>query len=158
MAFGAVDSLIGKLRAIFAESGRGAEWQSLLGVGNPASCKSVKNYLSNVQEEQLKARVTPRQAEPILVNDLLVISEYIRALLLHSSTLRAIQIFIYARDQALFKALFFAGDRAADSLQVKYLMFYVSRIILVCCSIMFGQSPSGQVTQMCLPLSGDLIL
>ena len=81
--------------------------------------KSVKNYLSNVREEQLKARVTPRQAEPILVNDLLVISEYIRALLLHSSTLRAIQIFMYARDQALFKALFFAGDRAADLLQVK---------------------------------------
>ena len=119
LAFGTVDSLIGKLRAIFAESGRGAEWQSLLGVGNPASCRSVKNYLSNVREEQLKARVTPRQAEPILVNDLLVISEYIRALLLHSSTLRAIQIFMYARDQALFKALFFAGDRAADLLQVK---------------------------------------
>ncbi|CAH3031915.1 unnamed protein product, partial [Pocillopora meandrina] len=119
LAFGTIDSLIGKLRAIFPESGRGAEWQSLLGVGNPASCRSVKNYLSNVREEQLKARVTPRQAEPILVNDLLVISEFIRALLLHSSTLRAIQIFMYARDQALFKALFFAGDRAADLLQVK---------------------------------------
>lgn len=119
LVFGTIDSLIGKLRAIFAESGRGAEWQSLLGVGNPASCRSVKTYLSNVREEQLKARVTPRQAEPILVNDLLVISEYIRALLLHSSTLRAIRIFMYARDQALFKALFFAGDRAADLLQVK---------------------------------------
>ena len=86
LTFGTIDSLIGKLRAIFAESGRGAEWQSLLGVSNPASCRSVKNYLSNVREEQLKARVTPCQAEPILVNDLLVISEFIRALLLHSST------------------------------------------------------------------------
>ena len=65
---------------------------------------------------------------------------------------------MHARDQALFKALFFAGDRAADLLQVKVSDVYVSRIILVCCSIMFGQSLSGQVTQMCLPLSGDLIL
>ena len=40
-------------------------------------------------------------------------------MLLNSSNLSAIQIFIYARDQALFKALFFAGDRATDMLQIK---------------------------------------
>ena len=34
LAFGTVDSLIGKLRAIFVEHGRGSEWHSLLGVGN----------------------------------------------------------------------------------------------------------------------------
>ena len=40
-------------------------------------------------------------------------------MLLNSSVLSAIQVFIYARDQALFKNLFFAGDGAADLLQVK---------------------------------------
>ena len=38
-------------------------------------------------------------------------------MLLNSSKVSPIQIFIYATDQALLKALFFAGDRAADLLQ-----------------------------------------
>ena len=74
LAFGTVDSLIGKLRAIFVEHGRGSEWHSLLGVGNPAACRSVKTYLADVREEQLRARITPRQAEPIILSDLRVIS------------------------------------------------------------------------------------
>ena len=119
LAFGTVDSLIGKLRAIFVEHGRGSEWHSLLGVGNPAACRSVKTYLADVREEQLRATITPRQAEPIILSDLRVISGYLEKMLLNSSVLSAIQVFIYARDQALFKALFFAGDRAADLLQVK---------------------------------------
>ena len=49
----------------------------------------------------------------------MVISSYIDKMLLNSSALTAIQVFIYERDQAPFKALFFAGDRAADLLQVK---------------------------------------
>ena len=69
LAFGTVDSLIGKLRAIFVEHGRGSEWHSLLGVENPAACRSVKAYLADVREEQLKARITPRQAEPFVLGD-----------------------------------------------------------------------------------------
>ena len=58
LAFGAVDALIGKLRAIFAAHNRSTEWQPLLGVaGNPAAGRVVKNYLAAVREEQLKARV-----------------------------------------------------------------------------------------------------
>ena len=119
LASGTVDSLIGKLRAIFAENGRGSQWHSLLGVGNPAACRYVKAYLDSVREEQLKARVTPRQAEPILISDLAIISDHIEQALLGESNLSTIQIFVHARDQALFKALFFAGDRAADMLQTK---------------------------------------
>ena len=48
-----------------------------------------------------------------------VISSYLEGLLLDSLELSAIHIFIYARDQALFKALFFAEDRAADMLQIR---------------------------------------
>lgn len=59
LAHGTVDSLISKLRSIFAENGRGTKWQPLMGIGNPAVDRSVKQYLANVREEQLKARVVP---------------------------------------------------------------------------------------------------
>ena len=113
LAFETVDSMIGKLRAILADNGKGSEWHPLLGVGNPAACRSVKTYLAHVREEQLKATVTPHQADPLLVGDLALISNHIEHMLLHKGN-SAIQIFVHARDQALFKALFFAGDRGAD--------------------------------------------
>lgn len=119
LAFGTVDSLIGKLRAIFANAGRGSEWHSLLGVGNPAACRTVRNYLADVREEQLKARVLPRQAEPVLVADLEVICKHLHEELCAAGPLSATQLYILARDQAVFKALFFAGDRAADLFQLK---------------------------------------
>ena len=74
----------------------------LLGVGNLAACRSVKMYLANVREEQLKARVTPHQADPILVWDLALISNHIEHMLLHKAN-SAIQIFVHARDQALLR-------------------------------------------------------
>ena len=54
---GTVDNLIGKLRSIFIEAGRGNAWNDILGVGNPAAHHSVKQYLTLVREEQAKARV-----------------------------------------------------------------------------------------------------
>ena len=75
--------MIGKLRTILADNGRGSEWHPLLWVGNLAACRSVKTYLANVREEQLKARVTPHQADPILVGDLALISKHIEHMLLH---------------------------------------------------------------------------
>ena len=63
LAFGTVHSLIGKLRALFMVNGRGTEWYSALGLGNPTASKVVEHYLAGVRGEQLKARVVPRQAE-----------------------------------------------------------------------------------------------
>ena len=94
LAFGTVDSLIGKLRAIFVEYGRGWEWHSLLGVGNPAACRSVKAYLAKVREEQLRARITPNQGDPIVTGDLVVTSSYIDKLPLNSSALSGIQVYL----------------------------------------------------------------
>ena len=99
LAFGMVDSMIGKLRAILADNGRGSDWHSLLGVGKPPACRSVKTHLANIREEQLKARMTPLQAEPILVGDLAIISNHIEHMLLHNAN-SAIQIFVQSRDQA----------------------------------------------------------
>ena len=119
LAFGTVDSMIGKLRAIFTEHGRGSEWVSVLNVGNPAADWSVKRYLCDVREEQLKARVVPRQAEPVFLEDLMHICACIMEQLRQPVGLTPSRLYILARDQALFKALFFAGDRASDLLNLK---------------------------------------
>jgi len=119
LAFGTVDALTGKLRAIVAAHDRGTGWQPLLGAGNPAAGRVVKNYLADVREEQLKTRVVAQQAEPVLLADLEVISRHFHSKLLVSSSLEPVQTFILARDQAVFKAFFFSGDRAADLLQLK---------------------------------------
>ena len=117
LAYGTIDSLIGKLRAIFAETGRGTEWHTLLGVGNPAADRSVTDYLKAVREEQLRAHVTPRQAEPIVVSDLEQLVRYIKTELSRSLQ-DPVSLYLLARDQALFRMLFFSADRAADLLQV----------------------------------------
>ncbi|KAK3743589.1 hypothetical protein QZH41_010230, partial [Actinostola sp. cb2023] len=44
-AYGTVDSLIGKLRAIFNEADRRGEWDPRLLIGNPATDLSLKKYL-----------------------------------------------------------------------------------------------------------------
>ena len=49
-----------------------------MGIGNPAVDPSVKQYVANVREEQLKARVVLRQAEPFLVGDLVTIFAFMR--------------------------------------------------------------------------------
>ena len=74
LAFGTVDALIGKLRSIFATQCRGPDWQPLIGVGKPAACGTVKKYLADVKEEHVNSRIAPRQAEPVLLADLAVIS------------------------------------------------------------------------------------
>ena len=70
LAYGSVDSIIGKLRAIFNKYGR-AETDSLFpGVANPAASPRVKSYLTAVRGEQLGARLVQRQAEPFFLQDL----------------------------------------------------------------------------------------
>ena len=69
LAAGTVDSLLGKLRAIFAEAGLGGEWDDRLGIGNPVSHPSIKNYLKLIKEEQAKARVCPKKAVPCFLKN-----------------------------------------------------------------------------------------
>lgn len=56
LAFGTVDSLIGKLCSIFSAAGRSGDDSSLPGYGNPAASKLVKEYLAAVRIEQLEFR------------------------------------------------------------------------------------------------------
>ena len=65
LSAGTVDNLIGKLRALFVDLGRGRGWIELLGIRNPASHTSIRQYVTSIREEQAQARVTLKQAKPI---------------------------------------------------------------------------------------------
>ena len=106
LSYKTVDSYIGKLRAIFHVIGRDGEWDRRLGLGNPASDKSVKDYLRFVTAEQLQARVTPKQASPFFVDKLAQLSDYIDRSL-QSPNITPTQRFVPAREQAYFKTGFF---------------------------------------------------
>ena len=118
LAYGSINSIIGKLTAIFNKYGRSATDSLFPGIANPAASPLVKSYLSAVREEQLAARVMRRQAEPFFLQDLVFLSsEITKRMNIHvrSST----QLFVVARDEAFFKVQFFGGDRAGDLGRIK---------------------------------------
>jgi len=66
--------------------------------------------------EQLRARVTPKQATPYFVDKLTQLSLFLERRLAQSDTPLQ-QSFNVARDKAYFKTVFFSGDRpGTDSL------------------------------------------
>ena len=100
--------------AIFKETGRCGEWNSMLGLGNPAASPEVQKYPKASTEEQLQAGITPKQAVPLLLPKLLLLARFLnRKIAAHSG------LFILARDQAFFKTLLFRGDRGFDLGMVK---------------------------------------
>ena len=113
LAAGTVDNLIGKLRSIFIEAGRGDAWNDILGVGNPAAHHSVKQYLALVREKQAKARVCKKQAIPIFFGKLSKLCLYLRGSDFSKGT-SAVHRYLYARDLAFFCLDFFSGDRGSD--------------------------------------------
>ena len=118
LAFKTVHSYIGKLQAIFKETGCCGEWNSMLGLGNPAASPEVQKYLKASTEEQLQARITPKQAVPLFLPKLLLLARFLnRKIAAHSINPSA--LFILAQDQAFFKTLFFSGDCGSDLGMVK---------------------------------------
>ena len=96
-AAGTVDSLLGKLRAIFAEAGLGEEWDDRLGTGNPVSHPSIKNYLKLNKEEQAEARVCSKKAVPLFLEKLQMIAQFILTQL-QSPRNSPISLYIFSRD------------------------------------------------------------
>lgn len=76
LAFKAIYSYIGKLRAIFKETGRCGEWNSVLGLGNPAASPEIQKFLKASTEEQLRARIVPKQAVPLFLPKLLLLARF----------------------------------------------------------------------------------
>ena len=118
LSYNTVDSYIGKLRSIFNEVGRQGEWNRALLIGNPASDSRIKQYLKSITEEQLKARVSPKQVTPLFVDKLALLSNFLEKRIL-SPSLTPSELFVVARDQAFFKTLFFSGNRGGDLGEIK---------------------------------------
>ena len=74
LAYSTVDSYIGKLRSIFSDIGRQGDWNRTLLLGNPAFDLLAKQYLKEVTAEQLRVRITPKQAVPLFPDKLLLLS------------------------------------------------------------------------------------
>lgn len=66
LAYGSVDSMIGRLRSAFHDMGRS--------VDNPAAMRAVKMYLRDVRYEQLRAGIVPKQALPLFSHKLRLVS------------------------------------------------------------------------------------
>ena len=61
--------------ALFSpDIGRQGDWNRTLLPGNPAFDLLVKQYLKEVTAEQLRARITPKQAVPLFPDKLLLLS------------------------------------------------------------------------------------
>ena len=108
-----MDSLTGKLRAIFISAGMGGGWDDNLGTGNPASHRLVKAYLQAVKEEQARARVCPRKATPLFLGKLQQISQFIVSSMRKLDN-SPIDLYLLGRDLCFFSVDFFAGDRSLD--------------------------------------------
>ncbi|XP_019627740.1 PREDICTED: uncharacterized protein LOC109472411 [Branchiostoma belcheri] len=113
LAAGTVDSLIGQLRSIFANSGRGGDWNDAIGTGNPAAAPKVREYLRVTKAEQADALVQPTQAQPVFFEKLSTICGHIKKKM-ENPEIKGVTLFNLARDQAFFKTMFFAADRASD--------------------------------------------
>jgi len=113
LAAGTVDSVIGKLRAIFSEVGLGGNWDDRLGIGNPVSHPSITNYLKCIRQEQAKSRIRPRKAIPPFLDKLEKLLAYILEHM-RSTVLTPISLYIFSRDLCFFSVDFFSGDRSSD--------------------------------------------
>ncbi|VDI80971.1 Hypothetical predicted protein [Mytilus galloprovincialis] len=113
LSAGSVDSLIGQIRTIFRDNGRGGDWNEILKLGNPAVAPMIKRYLSAVRLEQSFSATSPKRAVPLFYNKLLLLSRYI-SYKLSDKRLTTFQQYILMRDIVFLKVIAFTGNRAGD--------------------------------------------
>jgi hypothetical protein len=115
LAFGTINSKISQLKSIFQKQlGLSKPWNIFEKSGNPADSQEVAEYLKQIKVEQSIAHSCPKQAVPMFIMTLSLISMYIERQL-EDPNLKPSLRFVLARDQALFKVMFFSGDRAHDT-------------------------------------------
>jgi len=102
-----VDSIIGKLRAIYNRLGR-------FGHVNPVSHSLIKEYLKFTTEEQAGLAVTPKQAVPLFFTKFKSPIGHFRKKMAASASLSLVSKYILVRDATFFVVDFFTGDRASD--------------------------------------------
>lgn len=122
---GSMDSLIGQIRAIFRDFGRGTSWNETIGLGNPAAAPIIKKHLQAVRLEQSLVAVTPQKAVPLFLDKLTIVLRHISYCLCNPKLTKH-QRYIFHRDRAFLIVLPYTGDRAGDlghllTSQVKWL-------------------------------------
>ena len=100
----------------------------------------MQKYLKASTEERLRAHITPKQAVPLFLSKLLLLARYISRKIAERSV-NPCGLFVLARDQVFFKALFFSGDRGSDLGMVRTERSCASPRTVDCCLIMFGEKP-----------------
>lgn len=91
----------------------GREWDDRLGIGNPISRPSIKNYLKLIKEEQAKGRICRKKAVPLFLDKPQMIAQFILTQL-QSPRTSYIPLYILSRDLCFFTTDFFSGDRSSD--------------------------------------------
>lgn len=114
LAASTVDNTVGKLRAILNSADRNGPWNDLFGIGNPASDKSIQDYLRFTTKEQTAAHVSPKQAISLFFDKLSKLIRYLISQAFTPNYIPPIQRFIFARDAAFFCADFFSGNTGSD--------------------------------------------
>ncbi len=109
MAAKSVDSLIGKLRAIFRDIGRSGDWNPVLCLGNPLAAPQIKRHLKSVTLEQTSADVAQKQAVPLLFDKLGKLCRHISYKI--SIEKDPLTKFLLLRDRAFFSMQCHSGDR-----------------------------------------------
>ncbi|CAH1776025.1 unnamed protein product [Owenia fusiformis] len=110
LSAGSVDSLIGKIRAIFRDNGRD--------IDNPAASPIIKSHLKAVRLEQSKAGVLPKKAIQVQFHKLNKIVHHIRYKL-NNPRLSTLQKYVLLRDVTFFIIIAQSGDRAGDLGQLR---------------------------------------
>ena len=106
LAAGTVDSYIGKLRSIFNKLGR-------VGMSNPLSHPTIKEYLKFVTEEQAQQPLRPRQDVPLFYDKFVRLITYLRGCIAEGSGLSPLNKYLLLRDITFFVVHFYTGDRAS---------------------------------------------
>ena len=112
MAASSLDSLLGKIKAIFRDVGRSGEFNPVFCTGNPASSILTKRHLKVVSLEQAASCVVKKQAVPLMFDKLDRSCRYLSYKI--SVEKDPVLKFLLYRDRVYFSLLCHSGDRAAD--------------------------------------------
>lgn len=112
LAAKSVDSLIGKIRAIFRDLGRSGDWNPVILTGNPAASHVMKRHLHSVTVEQNSFSVAKKQAVPLMFDKLGKLCRHLTYQI--SREKDALTKFLFLRDRAYFSVICHSGDRGGD--------------------------------------------
>ena len=112
LAAKSVDSLIGKIRAIFRDLGREGDWNPVLLTGNPAASLVMKRHLQAILLEQASHNVTKKQATPLMFDKLAMLCRYLTYQI--SREKDTVKKVLLLRDRAYFSLTCHSGDRGGD--------------------------------------------